>query len=79
MTHYNINYTSLSPLDKFNKAIADCIDYLGQEKFEELCDKVPKTMTLDIFRMALSFAGIQGYPAKAMWIYATQIKEKVTS
>lgn len=70
MTHYTINYEGLSEIEKHNKAIQDIKDYLGEAKFDEVTAIVknsPKPYNLEQFLLAVSFAGIQGYPAKAWY------------
>lgn len=72
MTHYTTNYEGLSEIEKHNKAIEDIKDYMGAEKFEELTKRVKveyPNWTLEQFRMAVSFAGVQGYPVKAWYNY----------
>ena len=69
MSHYTVNYESMTPAEKHNAAIADCKDYLGESRFNEICARIKKcpNMTLDQLRMALSFVGIQGYPVTAIY------------
>lgn len=72
MTHYNVSYEGLSDIEKHNKAIQDIKDYLGEEKFEQLtkqCKEEYPDLTLEQFRMSVSFAGVQGYPVKAWYNY----------
>ena len=70
MTHYTVNYEGLDKVTKHNKAIQDIKDYLGEDRFNQITELVRKdSYTLDQFRMAVSFAGVQGYPAKAWYNY----------
>ena len=70
MTSYIINYEGLDPVAKHNQAIADTQEYLGPERFEKLTALFKEQpYTLDQFQMAASFAGVQGYPAKAWYNY----------
>lgn len=70
MTHYNIDYSELSETEKRKKAIQDIIDYVGQDKFNELNNLLvayvkEKNPTLDQFRMALFMFPVSGYPIEA--------------
>ena len=68
MSHYIVNYESMTPVEKHNAAIADCKDYLGESRFNEICARIRKNpMTLDELHIALSFVGIQGYPVTAIY------------
>lgn len=71
MTSYTVNYEGLDPIAKHNKAIEDIKDYMGSERFEMLTElfKNEGEMTLGQFEMVVSFAGVQGYPAKAWYNY----------
>ena len=66
---YNIEYDLSLPEQAQAQAIADCKDWLGSKKFKQVVsllkgDKGRTSRNLVIF--ALSFQGIQGYPAEAM-------------
>jgi hypothetical protein len=69
--HYEINYDGLDPIEKHKKAIADVIEYTGQERFDRIISalrtKYPEPPVLEHLELVLSFAGIQGYPVKAIW------------
>lgn len=72
--HYDICYSHLDhdPIAKHNKAIQDIKDYLGEDRFNKLTQCVqnePEQYTFDQFRLAVSFAGIQGYPVRAWYNY----------
>lgn len=73
MTHYNISYADLSPEAKRTKAIADIIDWLGQDRYDTI-----SKLFLDMqqaegkpswkkFSMALFMSGIAGYPLVAWY------------
>lgn len=65
MTHYDVNYSGLSPNDAHNQAIKDIIDYMGEEKYNDLTQQFRAfELNLDAFRMYVSFAGIQGFPVE---------------
>jgi hypothetical protein len=68
---YTINYTGLNDRDKFAQAILDVQDYLGEARFNQLVAlfKAQPQLTLEEFKLALSFAGITGYPAEALFDY----------
>lgn len=69
MSHYTVNYESMTPVEKHNAAIADCIDYLGESRFNDICERIKLVpdMTLEELHVVLSFGGIQGYPVKAIY------------
>ena len=70
MTHYTVNYEGLDDVAKHNKAIADTKDYLGEDRLDKLTGLFrEQPYTLDQFCLAASFAGVQGYPAKAWFNY----------
>lgn len=78
--HYTIDYEGLGPTEKYNKAIQDIKDYMGEDKFNTMTQRFRgeypggENMPLDRFELIVSFAGVQGYPAKAwhQYIYGTQ-------
>lgn len=67
--HYDVDYSQLSGNRKRWKALLDCRDYCGKERFDNLRQLIrthpPKD--LEWWRLALSFTGIQGYPAIALY------------
>lgn len=72
MAHYDISYEGLDPIAKHNKAIQDIKDYLGNDRFDivtESAKNMDPPMTLNEFTVAMSFAGVQGYPVKAWYNY----------
>ena len=77
MSHYTIDYGEGGPtFDKDERALADIIDYIGQERFdkvqEELIAYLVQGATEQHFRLALSFAGVRGYPVGA-WFRRTEV------
>ena len=73
MTHYDIDYSKLSGVKRHAKAIQDIKDYIGKDRFKHLTKILVKEnlQTLDEYKMALSFAGIHGYPCEA-WMHHVQ-------
>ena len=69
MSHYTMNYESMTPVEKHNAAIVDCVNYLGESRFNQICDHIKEypDMTLDELHFVLSFVGIQGYPVTAIY------------
>ena len=66
---YEIQYDLSLPEQAQAQAIADCKDWLGSKKFKQVisllkADKGRTSRKMVVF--ALSFQGIQGYPAEAM-------------
>jgi hypothetical protein len=65
MSHHEVDYSELEGAAKEIKALADIIDYLGQEKFNLLVEHT-KTCDAGYVRGALTHvAGISGYPVTA--------------
>lgn len=75
MTHYNIDYTELEGKAKRAKALADMRDWLGPrfDTITTILRDEPNAANLEWLRMALSFAGVQGYPVEAYheWLMET--------
>lgn len=68
--HYTVNYEGLDPIAKHNKAIADIKEYLGEDRFETLTEQFKnRSPSFEQFELMVSFAGVQGYPAKAWFNY----------
>lgn len=69
LTSYTVDYSKMSGKAKQIKAMQDIVDYLGEERFNELHTGLIEWALADgsVTTMALSFAGISGYPATA-WI-----------
>ena len=73
MTHYDVDYSKIEdPKAKRDKAIADIIDYLGQEKFDEVHPQFValrqlngEEFTVKQLGFYLLMAGVQGYPVTA--------------
>jgi len=66
---YEIKYKETDSVKTQDKAIQDCKDWLGEDQFNKVVgilrtrdEKVNQNMML----LALSFQGIQGYPAEVM-------------
>ena len=69
MTHYDVDYTSLEGDAKRDAALQDIRDYLGDERYQVVCDRLrelPKPMTLDVLSLTLMMTGVQGYPVQAL-------------
>lgn len=64
--HYNIRYENLESEATRAKALADVAEYLGKntlDKVKGALVMIPKRQARII---ALSFVGVQGYPAEVM-------------
>jgi hypothetical protein len=66
MTHYTMNYSTLTPQEKYNKAIEDSKEWLGP-RFDAVLKCISGFTEYEAAELALSFAGIQGYPCKALY------------
>ena len=69
--HYEINYRAHADVAAADAAaIADIKDWMGAEQFERV-DTVYRQMaepvSIDLFYLQMSFAGIQGYPVEAWY------------
>ena len=69
MTHYNVNYSHLEEPNRSDKAIADLVEWLGEDRFTKLTEDFRKLKPMDHeqFAMWLSIAGVQGFPVIAYW------------
>lgn len=69
MTHYDVDYSNLTPQAKFNRAISDIKDYMGEEHYNKVVSlfKQEQPPPLEVFHMHMSFAGVQGYPVVALY------------
>lgn len=73
MSHYNIDYSGMSDIDKHNKAIMDIKDWMGDERFNKLTEafrneyKGKDQPSLEKAELMMSFCGVQGYPCKAWY------------
>lgn len=71
--HYSVDYSSFTDeVAKHNCAIQDIKEYLGEERFKnitQIAKDQPEPFTLEQFTLAVSFAGVQGYPVKAWYNY----------
>lgn len=74
---YTIDYSGLSGPEKQAKALADCQNYLG-ERFDTVVDCVVQLLSQnqskEAIEFALSFTGIQGYPARALIEHAQALR-----
>ena len=69
--HYEINYKGFADTaDADRAALADIQDWMGSDRFARV-DAVYRELTepvsIDVFRLQMSFAGIQGYPVEAWY------------
>lgn len=71
MTHYTVDYDGLTPQQAYDKALSDINDYRGegwwQKTKQEFRNEYPAGLGLQPFRLVMSFAGIQGFPAYVFW------------
>lgn len=64
--HVDIDYAGLDPYDARQKALADAKDWLGDERYEKL-STLCRGMQFRDFVIAMSFAGIRGFPVKELY------------
>jgi len=69
--HYTVNYAQLGDCAAQDRAaLEDCRVWLGEDRFariDQVYREMPEPMTLDLFRLHMSFAGIQGRPVEAWY------------
>ena len=67
--HYTINYDQHLLKDRLTAALKDVREYLGEDKYQGLLKAAvaDPSLTFAQFRFALSFAGIEGLPVRAIW------------
>jgi hypothetical protein len=67
--HYSIDYSGLTNVEAHNQAISDIKEYVGDQRYIDLTNlsRANGQISLDTFRMMISFAGVQGFPARAWY------------
>ena len=66
---YEIQYSNIESAETAKKALNDCKDWLGKDRYKKVCDilKADHGQTpTHLIRVGLMMQGIQGYPAQAM-------------
>lgn len=75
--HHTIDYSPLEGEEKKKKALKDVRQWLvTAHRFNQVARAAAKIDTEDGAHLALSFAGIQGYPATVLWEYAREKYKK---
>lgn len=90
MTHYDIHYDLTNTKQADDKAIEDIYQWLGsKKKFNKVADAMlaviqhnqvknsPLKVSINQFRLYMSFAGVTGYPAMAMYRYLLHRRVKL--
>ena len=71
--HYDIDYSAIENADeKRAKAVADFAEYAGENAYNKIVEYVKDReesdpISLDEFKIAVSFAGVTGYPVIALY------------
>lgn len=69
--HYEINYKGHATVaDADRAAMKDIADWMGADRFarvDALYREMAEPVGIDVFRLQMSFAGIQGYPVEAWY------------
>lgn len=67
--HYTVNYNQHLLKDRLTAALNDVKEYLGEDKYQGLLKAAvaDPSITFAQFRFAMSFAGIEGLPVRAIW------------
>ena len=69
MVKATIDYSTFTGPDKANAALDDVREYLGEAKFAVLLDAA-RDYNFEQFEVLCGFAGIEGYPVRAMYEFA---------
>lgn len=67
--HYEIDYKRFATVaERDAAAVADVREFMGAERFDTVRGLFAQLepVALDLFRLQMSFAGIQGYPVEAL-------------
>jgi len=67
---YSIDYSHLPEPERAAKAVEDCREYLGEERFVILCELTRSynpPISLDTFITVCSFVGIHGAPVEPLF------------
>ncbi len=73
MSHYVVDYSADTPQEMHANALNDACQYLGGKKFASLLITATQERdkgwcpTLEQFEFFVSFAGIRGYPCRAIY------------
>lgn len=69
--HTTVDYTSMKTEDeKEAKALADCKEWFGEERYEKIVQtfKAEKTVpTFQKFSFLLCMGGVEGYPVRVLY------------
>jgi hypothetical protein len=66
MSHYTIDYSGLDAATAQTQAIADIIDYVGQEQFDRSTLALRDAIACGCTSL---FLGVSGLPARAWFVY----------
>jgi len=73
MTHYTINFATFPEELRPFEALKEIISYVGKDRFVKFTNDarhdIVKGLTLEQFAFAVSFAGVQGMPARVWYNY----------
>lgn len=69
--HYEINYKGHATVEAADRAaLKDIAEWMGADRFarvDQLYREMAEPVSIDVFRLQMSFAGIQGYPVEAWY------------
>lgn len=81
MAHYDIDYSKMGDAEKAAAALRDIEEYLGTDRYYTVCEVMQEEikcgLSSEAFELALSMAGIQGYPVRALWNHLSNGIERV--
>lgn len=67
--HYTVSYKQEKLEERLAAALTDVREYLGEDKYQGLliAAAADPSLTFEQFQFAMSFAGIEGLPVRAVW------------
>lgn len=81
MTHYDIDYSTMSEPQKSTEALQDIINYLGVPRFQDLTQlfrrEYPASPDIERFTFQCAFAGVQGYPVLVWYEHIWGVKPHI--
>ena len=77
--HYTIEYTQPTKAGRMEAALASAKAYLGEDTVNTLIEefsKIPLRDGIKTYRLLLSLAGLQGAPARAIYLQALRSRKQ---
>ena len=77
--HYTVEYTQPTKAGRMEAALMSARFYLGEDTVNRLIEefsKIPPRKAVKVYRLLLSLAGLQGAPARAMYLQALRLRKQ---